>query len=166
MRHKLIGLACAAGLGLAHAPPALAQAPTWSPEQTAVWTVISRSWSDEVAENGRWPGQYVHQNVVSWGPDWPMPRYRESIERWSRWSAGQGQVLQYEIAPIAITVAGNTAVVHYTSVAMRQREVARGENPPAPKREAYGIVETLVREGGTWRFLSTTSFAMGGNGND
>ena len=166
MRHRLIALAIAGGMMMAQAPSALAQAPTWSAEQQAVWTVISRSWSDEIARNGRWPGHYVHPNVVSWGPEWPMPRYRESIERWSRWSDTQSRVLQHEITPAAITIAGNTAVIHYTAVAMRQREVARGENPPAPKREAYGIVETLVRDGPSWRFLSSSSFPLGGGGDD
>lgn len=164
MRSTMRALAIAAAVALSPVPSAFAQAPTWSPEQAAVWNVISRSWSDEVARNGRWPGQYVHQNVVSWGPEWPAPRYRDSIERWSRWSDQQGQVLQYEISPAAITVAGNTAVIHYSAVSMRQRVVARGENPPEPKREAYGIVETLVRDGANWRFLSSTSFPLGGGG--
>jgi hypothetical protein len=166
MRHKLIAFAIAGGLMAAAPLPALAQAPTWSPEQQAIWTVVSQSWSDEIAQNGRWPGTYIHQNMVSWGPEWPMPRYRDSIERWTRWSDTQSRVLQHEISPTAITVSGNTAVVHYTAVAMRQREVARGENPPEAKREAYGIVETLVREGSNWRFLSSTSFALGGDGDD
>lgn len=150
---------------MAQAPTASAQAPTWSSEQTAVWSVITRSWTDEVARNGRWPGQYVHQNVVSWGPEWPMPRYRESVERWSRWYDEQGRIVQHEISPAAITMSGNTAVVHYTAVTMRQRALPRGETPPAPEREAVGIVETLVREGASWRFLSSTSFPLGRSGN-
>jgi len=166
MRSKLIAFAIAGGLMIAHPHPAAAQPPTWSSEQQAVWSVISRSWSDEIARNGRWPGQYVHQNVVSWGPEWPMPRYRESIERWSRFSDTQSKVLQHEISPAAITMAGNTAVVHYTAVAMRQREAARGESPTAPKREAYGIVETLVREGANWRLISSSSFPLGAGGDD
>ena len=166
MRHKLTILAIAAGIMAAQPLPAFAQAPTWSTEQQAVWAVVSRSWSDELARNGRWPGQYVHQNVVSWGPEWPMPRYRDSIERWSRWYDTQSRVLQHELSPTAITISGNTAVIHYTAVAMRQREVARGQDPAEPKREAYGIVETLVRDGANWRFLSSTSFPIGGGGDD
>lgn len=166
MGRKLIAFAMAGALMIGHPLPASAQAPTWSAEQQAVWEVINRSWSDEIARNGRWPGQYVHQNVVSWGPEWPMPRYRDSVERWSRWYDTQSRVVQHEISPTAITVSGSTAVVHYTAVAMRQREVARGEARPEPKREAYGIVETLVRDGPSWRFLSSTSFPLGGGGDD
>ncbi|HEY0446423.1 MAG TPA: hypothetical protein VGD19_08205 [Allosphingosinicella sp.] len=166
MGQRFAALACAGALALMQPAVAVAQAPTWSSEQQGVWGVINRSWSDEVARNGRWPGQYVHQNVVGWGPEWPMPRYRDSMERWSRWFDTQSRVLQHEISPAAITIAGNTAVVHYTAVAMRQREVPRGENPPEPKREAYGIVETLVRDGADWRFLSSSSFPLkAGGGN-
>ena len=55
---------------------------------------------------------------------------------------------------MAITVAGNTAVIHYPVVQVSQcgRE--------KPDREATGTVETLVRQGGDWKFLSTTSFDM------
>lgn len=165
MRRTLLALSLAAGLALAEAPT-MAQAPTWSAEQTQVWTVIAQSWSDDVARNGRWPGQYAHGNMVSWGPEWPMPRYRDSIERWTRFSDQQGRVLQYEIAPGAIAIAGDTAVVNYTSVSMRQRTVERGQPAPAAEREAYGITETLVRSGGAWRFLSSTSFPIGGGGDD
>jgi len=166
MRYKLLVLPVAAAVATLLAPNAAAQPPTWSAEQTAVWTVISRSWTDEIARNGRWPGQYVHQNMVSWGSDWPMPRYRDSVERWSRYYDQQSRVLQHEISPAAITISGNTAVVHYTAVSMRQREVPRGEAPPAPEREAVGIVETLVRDGANWRFLSSASFPVGTNGDD
>lgn len=165
MRHSMKSLCVAAAI-LITAQQSAAQPPAWSPEQQAVWSVVSRSWSDEVARNGRWPGQYVHGNMVSWGPEWPMHRYRDSIERWTRWSDQTGRVVQYEISPAAITLVGDTAVVHYTAVSMRQREVARGENPEAAKREAVGIVETLVRDGANWRFLSSSSFPIGGGSND
>ena len=166
MRTKLIAAAFTGGLLLANPLIVSAQAPTWSTEQQAVWSVIDRSWSDEIARNGRWPGQYVHQNVVSWGPEWPMPRYRDSIERWSRFYDTQSRVLQHELSPAAISVAGNTAVVHYSAVSMRQREVGRGQPPAEAEREAYGIVETLVRDGSNWRFLSSVSFPLGGGGDD
>jgi hypothetical protein len=139
---------------------ASAQAPSWSAEQQAVWSVVSRSWTDEVARNGRWPGQYVHPNVTSWGPEWPMPRNKESIERWSRWSDRNGQVVQYELSPAAISIAGSTAVVSYSAISMLQRQTATGPANEAPQREAVGITETLVRDGSEWRFLSSTNFTI------
>lgn len=133
---------------------ALAQAPTWSPEQTAVWNVVSQSWADEVARNGRWPTAYVHDRVVAWDSSWPLPRYRASLEKWTRFQDQQRQTLQYEISPAAITVSGDTAVVHYTGVTVSQR--AQDE----PEREMFGAVETLVRDGGAWKFLSVSGFDL------
>jgi hypothetical protein len=141
--------------------PLLAQAPAWSAEQQSVWAVVEQSWKDEVDRNGRWPGSYVDQNVVAWGPEWPLPRYRESMERWTRYQDKASKTVQYEIQPMAIAISGNTAVVNYGAVTMSQREVARGENPPKPERDMVGITETLVRTAGGWKFLASTSFPMG-----
>lgn len=132
----------------------VAQAPTWNVEQTAVWTVVTQSWADEAAKNGRWPGNYVHDRVVGWDSSWPLPRYKTSIEKWSRFQDKQRQILEYELAPAAITVAGDTAVVHYTGVSVSQRAQDK------PEREMFGAVETLVRSGGTWKFLSVTGFDL------
>ena len=159
MRFILAAAALAAAVPLS--APALAQAPTWSPEQQSVWAVVEQSWKDEVDRNGRWPGSYADANMVSWGAEWPMPRARDSIERWTRWSDKMNKTLQYEIQPMAIAISGNTAVVNYGAVTMMQREVARGEIPPKPEREMVGITETLVRTASGWKFLSSTSFAMG-----
>jgi hypothetical protein len=155
-------LLAAAALTCAAFPPLTlaAQAPVWSPEQQSVWAVVEQSWKDEVDRNGRWPGSFADTNMVSWGAEWPMPRSRDSIERWTRWNDKAFKTVQYEIQPMAIAISGNTAVVNYGAVTMMQREVPRGENPPKPEREMVGITETLVRTGAGWKFLSSTSFAM------
>lgn len=159
MRLFLAAVALAAATPLA--APALAQAPSWTPDQQSVWAVIEQSWKDEVDRNGRWPTSYVDANVVTWGPEFPMPRYRESMERWTRYYDKAAKTVQYEIQPMAIVLNGNTAVVNYGAVTMSQREVARGENPPKPERDVVGITETLVRTAGGWKFLATTSFPIG-----
>lgn len=151
MKHTIM---VAAALTAALPASAAAQAPTWSSEQTAVWNVVSQSWADEVARNGRWPSSYVHDRVVAWDSSWPLPRYKASIERWSRFQDKQRQTLEYELAPAAITIAGDTAVVHYTGVSMSQRAQDK------PEREMFGAVETLVRSGGAWKFLSVTGFDL------
>lgn len=143
-----------AALAASFSSSSLAQAPTWSNEQTAVWNVIKQSWADEVARSGRWPGNYVHDRVVAWDDSWPLPRYKESMEKWSRFQDKQRQTLEYELAPAAITVSGDTAVVHYTGVTVSQR----GQDKP--DREMFGVVETLVRSGGSWKFLSLTGFDL------
>ena len=67
----------AIGIGLTGA--AAAQTPSWNAEQTAVWKVVSQSWADEAAQNGKWPGSYVDDNVISWSQENPMPSYKDSL---------------------------------------------------------------------------------------
>lgn len=151
MIRTLLAAALAAALPLS----VVAQEPTWSREQTAVWSVVTQSWADEVARNGRWPSEYVHDNVVNWDSSWPMPRYKASIEQWTRFDNTQRQTLEYELTPAAIALAGDTAVVHYTGVTVSQR--AQDE----PDRDIFAVVETLVRSDGEWKFLSLTGFDLG-----
>lgn len=137
------------------ATAAVAQTPTWSTEQSAAWGVVTQSWADEVAQNGKWPGSFVHDNMVSWSEDFPIPRSKDSVNKWTRFEDTQGKVINYEISPVAIAVAGNTAVVNYYAVAVRQRGTDK------PQREVTGLVETLVKDGNGWKFLASTSFDSG-----
>lgn len=153
MKTRLTAIAAFAAMSLA--TPAAAQRPTWSAEQTAVWNVVSQSWADETARNGKWPGTYLHDRFVSFDADYPMPRHRGSFEKWIRFNDGQRQTLNYEIAPAAITIAGDTAVVHYTGITIAQRGTDK------PSRETFGVSETLVRQGGQWKFLSSSGWGIG-----
>lgn len=139
---------------LATATVASAQDRPWSKEQTAVWAVVTQSWADEVAENGRWPEAYVADGVVAWGQEFPMPRYKSSIVKWTRFNDKQSKPLEYEIAPAAITIDGNTAVVFYTAVEVTQRGTEK------PEREVTALTETLIRDGGSWKFLATTGYDL------
>jgi hypothetical protein len=56
--------------------------------------------------------------------------------------------------PVAVVVVGNTAVVNYNSVTMAEDyEMKR-------KRSTMGLIETLVKDGNNWKFLSLTSFEI------
>ena len=46
---------------------AFAQQPSWNDAQSEVWALVEQSWVDDVAENGKWPADYVHDKYVSWG---------------------------------------------------------------------------------------------------
>ncbi len=141
-------------IGFGFAGVAAAQAPTWSPEQTEVWKVVSQSWADEAAQNGKWPGSYVDDNVISWSQDNPMPIYKNSLVKWSRFNEKQYKTIHYDISPAAIAIRGNTAVVNYVAVNVSQRGTDK------PDRDADAIIETLVRDGNGWKFLSSSSFSL------
>lgn len=128
---------------------ALAQAPSWSDEQMEVWEFVEQSWVDDVAENGKWPREYVHDRAVSWGTSWPFSQNKASWIEWTRFGDDASNTLIYELSPNAIAVVGDTAVVHYTVVLVAENDDDERE------REVLGIVETLVRDDGAWLYLSS-----------
>lgn len=127
----------------------------WSKEQGAVWSVVTQSWVDESAKNSNWPNNYVHKDVVAWGESWPQPRNVESMAKWSRFGEQTDTTLIYELFPVSIVVAGSTAVVNYNAVTVGNNYEDKRE------RSALGLIETLVYDGKTWKFLSLTSFEIG-----
>ena len=128
------------------------QGDSWNEEQTEVWNIVSQSWEDDVARNGEWPAAYIHEDVVAWDADWPLPRKGDSVARWARFSDQSNTTLMYELFPVAIVVVGDTAVVLYSVVQVSENYEKKRE------RSSDGLVETLVRDGDTWKFLSLTGF--------
>ena len=154
MTSKFSKILVTLAIGFGFAGTGAAQAPTWNAEQTAVWKVVSQSWADESAQNGKWPGSYVDDNVISWSQENPMPIYKDSLMKWSRFNESQGKTIHYDISPAAIAVKGDTAVVNYVATNVSQRGTDK------PDRDVNAIIETLVRDGNGWKFLSSSSFSL------
>jgi hypothetical protein len=138
-------LSCAQG--------AFAQLPSWNAEQTAVWQVVQNSWMDDVAENGRWPANYVHDSFVIWSNDSPVPRPKDQYIRTKQFLNAGNNILFYDIAPAAIVIEDDTAVVHYHAIYVTENEKAERE------RSVDQVVEVLVRENGGWKYLSVYAFS-------
>lgn len=153
MTIKLLA-ASAALLLVGAAPLAHAQMPTWSAEQGEIWKFVQQSWVDDVAQNGKWPAEYADPQMVTWSAEFAAPRGKDATVRWTKFQNSQGKVLQYELSPQSISLSGNTAVVTYALTIVAQR----GTDKPDWGKEA--IVETLVRSGGGWKFLASTSFSL------
>ena len=154
MRSKISKAFVTLAIGFGVTCTAAAQAPSWTAEQTAVWKVVSQSWADEAAQNGKWPGSYVDDNVISWSQENPMPNYKDSLIKWSRFNESQDKTIHYDISPAAIAIRGDTAVVNYVAINVSQRGTDK------PDRDVNAIIETLVRDGNGWKFLSTSSFNL------
>ncbi len=131
---------------------AIAQLPSWNPEQTAVWEFVEQSWVDDVAENDQWPASYVHEKVVDWGDSQVAPRGRDKLTEWSRFDDESSNVLYYEITPAAIVVEDDTAVVHYHLFIITEDHADERDT------SVLGLVETLVRQNGDWRYISLSGF--------
>jgi hypothetical protein len=124
----------------------------WSGEQADLWSFVERSWVDDAGKTGEWPRAYVHDEVREWGVEWPVPRGNDSLEKWVRFRDTRSEVLQYELFPHEIVIVGNTGVVYYSVV-----QVIRTGDGEA-EREVSGLIETLVRSGAEWKYLSLTGF--------
>lgn len=127
----------------------------WGEEEKALWKVVKQSWVDDAEESGRWPDQYVHDRVLDWGSDWPKPRGKSSMGKWTNFRDKHSQMMEYELFPMAVVVEGDTGVAHYSVVSVRKNDEGEME------RSMYGVVETLHRTDGKWLYLSLTGFEMG-----
>jgi len=134
---------------------AQAQAPTWSDEQAAVWTVVEQSWDDQVAENGKWPGDFTHEKYVLWADNLPAPRGKVTYIASQRATDEASDTVWHEITPLAITIVGDTAVVMYS--ALLGIENTDGER----NNVVLSLVEVLIRDGESWEYLATSNFSPG-----
>jgi len=129
-----------------------AQEPSWNDAQTEVWALVEQSWVDDVAENGKWPTDYIHDNYVSWGDGDAAPRYKDSAIAWSRFGDESSNTLMYEVSPEAIAVVDGTAVVHYNVTTVT--EDSKGERNASVGR----ITEVLVRVGRSWKWIAGVDY--------
>jgi len=131
---------------------AQAQMAQWSKAQVEVWGVVSASWVDEQKQNGKWPADYTHENYASMGDTSLAPRMLKDSIRWSEFSSGNTSMLIYQITPMAIQMADDTAVVFYVAETVSENSDKKRE------QESRYIVETLVKDGGKWKFLAGSNF--------
>lgn len=129
-----------------------AQQPSWNAAQSEVWALVQQSWVDDVAENGKWPADYVLDNYVAWGDSSGGARYKEAAIAWSRFGDESNDTLMYEVSPVAIAIEKDTAVVHYYVTTITK------DSSGKRSRNVGRITEVLVRSGRTWKWLSGVNY--------
>lgn len=123
-------------------------AQTWSAEQQEIWKFEETQWQMAKNEDMSWMDTMVHPNLSFWDIDQQSPQNKASLGRWTRYNSSNNTVLEQELFPIAITVTGNLAVVHY------RYTVAR-ENYKKDRETVSGrYTDILLKEGGKWMFIS------------
>ena len=132
--------------------PAQAQEPSWSDEQSQVWALVEQSWVDDVAENGKWPTDYIHDKYVAWGDNESTPRYKDDSIALARFLDESFDTVIYRISPAAIVLENDTAVVHYHLALVVENSTGERSN------SVSGLVEILVREGRNWKWISSVQF--------
>ena len=134
--------------GLLGTSAGLANAQTWSKDQAEVWGVIIQSYKDIDAQDVNWSDKWVLPDAMVWGPDYPMPRNRDSVKRWDAYNLPAGKSHVAEDSPAAIVVHGSTAVAHYYySNANEDRE---GKHKTTHGR----CTDVLARDGKSWKFIA------------
>lgn len=137
----------AVGLILAMVWGGSAQAQTWSTEQNAVWEVVSSTWERDLKQDSGWIQDTTHASVSAWGMSYPAPRNKASIGRWAEHGKTVSTLQLYELAPHAISVAGNAAIAHYHYSTANKSAEGKVET-------THGrCSDTLVRDGDRWVFL-------------
>lgn len=146
----LIGLVV--GISLLGTVSVYAQQPSWNEAQSEVWALVEQSWADDVAENGKWPIDYIHDKYAGWGDGEAAPRYKDSVIAWTRFGDESNTVLMYEVSPEAIVVEGDTAVIHYNLTTV-------SEDTKGKRNQRVGrATEVLVRNGQTWKWLAIAGY--------
>ncbi len=129
-----------------------AQQPSWNEAQSEVWALVEQSWVDDVAENGKWPSDYIHDKYVQWGDDVAAPQYKDAAIAWSRFGDESTNTLMYEVSPAAIVVEGDTAVLHYNVTTVTE------DSSGKRTRNVGRIIEVLVRDGRSWKWLAGVGY--------
>lgn len=131
---------------------AQAQMPELSVDQAAVWTVVEDSWAAQAAEDGKWPAAFSHEKFISWEDARAAPEDLEPYAARQRENDKAGDLTSHDLSPMTIKIAGDTAVVAYS--AKLEFASSDGETGSATRN----ILEVLVRDGGSWRYLASVDF--------
>jgi len=117
-------------------------------DDSAVWSVIERSWQAEQRGDAKWIDVLLSPDFVGWEKDSPAPRDKGSTRLWNAFSSKQSDMLEHELYPLSIIVHGDMAVAHYLYSSARK---TKGENV---KTVQGRYTDILVRSDGEWKFIA------------
>ncbi len=123
-------------------------AQSWTDAQTAAWKVSADTWERDLKQDSGWIEDATHPAVSGWGSNYPAPRDRARLQRWSEHGKTVSKMVMYDLSPLAITVTEHAAVVHYY-YSTASKSAVDGKVETVHGR----CTDTLVRDGGNWKFL-------------
>ena len=117
-------------------------------DQATVWAAVEAIWEAEERGDDKWIEENLSADFMGWPNNSPAPRSKASIRLWYRFQQEQASGVTHELYPLSIVVHGDMAVVHYlytNAVQGRDKKVnvANGR-----------FTDVLVRDDGTWKFIS------------
>jgi ketosteroid isomerase-like protein len=118
----------------------------WTAEQQEVWKTINAQWQAE-KEGKNWIAEFVHPDCIGWNMNTPMPRNKETTNRWFNAYQSFSKTIEFQIDPYAIVVKDNMAIAHYYFLTLN-------ENYDGKKVWEKGRwTDILIKDGVKWQLI-------------
>lgn len=122
----------------------------WNKQQTEVWSVVVKSWSDWQYGNQASVMASIHESYQGWSDDQPLPLGKKQVSSMYEWMAANSKIQNHMLNLARIVVVKDVAVVHYyfefsskfTEDDVTESITMRGKN-----------TETYINEGGNWLLI-------------
>ncbi len=122
----------------------------WNKQQTEVWSVVVKSWSDWQYGNQASVMASIHESYQGWSDDQPLPLGKKQVSSMYEWMAANSKIQNHMLNLARIVVVKDVAVVHYyfefsskfTEDDVTESKTMRGKN-----------TETYINEGGNWLLI-------------
>ncbi|MFA8433779.1 MAG: DUF4440 domain-containing protein [Marinifilaceae bacterium] len=136
-----------AAFGCMSYSPFSAVAQEWSDVQKKVWTEVESYW--DLHAKGDLEGflNYFHADYIGWYNRSAMPGDKDSLRKWLKEMFETKKVVLYEIKPVAISVYGDVAVIHYYYSQVVQYK------PEKKHHEEGRWTDILMKQGGKWMLI-------------
>ncbi len=147
MQKSVIVISVGLMLTLCLGASTMALAQPWDASQKEVWAAVEKAW--EAYTKGDLEGalKCYHPDYMGWHYDAPLPSGVETVQKWVTYFLPKRQVVFYDLRPVAITVHGNFAVVHYYFTVVTKAE-KDGE-----KTDSGRWTETWVKQDNKWLII-------------
>ena len=109
---------------------------------------IEEQWEAVQEGDSDWIDERLHDSFSGWPNNAPAPRSKMSTEKWTRFSATQGRMVEHELYFQNIVVNGDVAVAHYFYTSANEDKDGEVEV------DSGRYTDILVRTDDGWKFLA------------
>ena len=119
----------------------------WNKQQTEVWSVVVKSWSDWESGNQASVMATIHNSYQGWSDDQPLPLGKKQVSSLYELMAANSKVKYHNLNIARIVVEKDVAVVHYYFEFLSE---ITEDDETERKTIAGKSTETYIKEGGNW----------------
>ena len=119
----------------------------WNKEQTELWNLVEKSWTDWAAMDLDATLKVFHEKYKGWNDEAPLPAGLDKVEKWYIVMQENLEKVSFDLQPASIVIVDDAAVVHYYfSFSMVFKE-GKKKHGTGKNSEFY------VKEGNKWKLL-------------